>query len=284
MTIFFFLFILTVNPIVAILANQTTTLTLSLGREVVVHGFLKLDIPGWLHFATIRVIAVLPVLYCVRSSGAEGMYQLLLSTQVLVALQLPSFVVPLFRVATSRSIMGVHKISQFLELLALMIFVGMLGLNIFVVVEMIFGNSDWASDLGSMGSVVGEKICRIIDYCTEHRLPFILFSASGGARMQEGIISLMQMGKTSVSLKRHSDAGLLYISYITNPTTGGVSASFASVGDINLSEPKALIGFAGRRVIEQTINEKLPDDFQTAEFLLEHGQLDKVIHRKVMTI
>ena len=122
--------------------------------------------------------------------------------------------------------------------------------------------------MGSMGSVVGEKICRIIDYSTEHRLPFILFSASGGARMQEGIISLMQMGKTSVSLKRHS--------------TGGVSASFASVGDIDLSEPKALIGFAGRRVIEQTINEKLPDDFQTAEFLLEHGQLDKVVHRKEM--
>ena len=113
-------------------------------------------------------------------------------------------------------------------------------------------------------------------------MPFILFSASGGARMQEGIISLMQMGKTSVSLKRHSDAGLLYISYLTHPTTGGVSASFASVGDINLSEPKALIGFAGRRVIEQTINEKLPDDFQTAEFLLEHGQLDKVVHRKEM--
>ncbi|KHN02335.1 Ethylene-insensitive protein 2 [Glycine soja] len=141
--------------LILFLANQTTTLTLSLGREVVVHGFLKLDIPGWLHFATIRVIAVLPVLYCVRSSGAEGMYQLLLSTQVLVALQLPSFVVPLFRVATSRSIMGVHKISQFLELLALMIFVGMLGLNIFVVVEMIFGNSDWASDLGwNVGSGV----------------------------------------------------------------------------------------------------------------------------------
>ena len=117
---------------------------------------------------------------------------------------------------------------------------------------------------------------------TENRLPFILFSASGGARMQEGIISLMQMGKTSVSLKRHSDAGLLYISYLTHPTTGGVSASFASVGDINLSEPKALIGFAGRRVIEQTINEKLPDDFQTAEFLLEHGQLDKVVHRNDM--
>ena len=110
----------------------------------------------------------------------------------------------------------------------------------------------------------------------------LFFSASGGARMQEGIISLMQMGKTSVSLKRHSDAGLLYISYLTHPTTGGVSASFASVGDINLSEPKALIGFAGRRVIEQTINEKLPDDFQTAEFLLEHGQLDKVVHRNDM--
>ncbi|WFO04655.1 acetyl-CoA carboxylase carboxyltransferase subunit beta [Staphylococcus aureus] len=108
--------------------------------------------------------------------------------------------------------------------------------------------------MGSMGSVIGE----------------------------EGIISLMQMGKTSVSLKRHSDAGLLYISYLTHPTTGGVSASFASVGDINLSEPKALIGFAGRRVIEQTINEKLPDDFQTAEFLLEHGQLDKVVHRNDM--
>ncbi|RLY70236.1 acetyl-CoA carboxylase carboxyl transferase subunit beta, partial [Staphylococcus hominis] len=91
-----------------------------------------------------------------------------------------------------------------------------------------------------------------------------------------------QMGKTSVSLKRHSDAGLLYVSYLTHPTTGGVSASFASVGDINLSEPKALIGFAGRRVIEQTINEKLPEDFQTAEFLLEHGQLDKVVHRKDM--
>ncbi|RIP34086.1 acetyl-CoA carboxylase carboxyltransferase subunit beta [Staphylococcus gallinarum] len=136
--------------------------------------------------------------------------------------------------------------------------------------------------MGSMGSVVGEKICRVIEHCTDNRLPFILFSASGGARMQEGIISLMQMGKTSVSLKRHADAGLLYISYLTNPTTGGVSASFASVGDINISEPKALIGFAGRRVIEQTINEKLPDDFQTAEFLLEHGQLDKVVHRKEM--
>lgn len=136
--------------------------------------------------------------------------------------------------------------------------------------------------MGSMGSVVGEKICRIVDYCTEHRLPFVLFTASGGARMQEGIISLMQMAKTSVSLEKHSDAGLLFVSYMTHPTTGGVSASFASIGDINLAEPKALIGFAGRRVIEQTINEKLPEDFQTAEFLLEHGQLDKVVHRSQM--
>ncbi|CAI8614600.1 unnamed protein product [Vicia faba] len=129
------------------LANQTTALTWSLGGEVVVNGFLKLDIPGWLHYATIRVIAVLPALYCVWSSGAEGMYQLLIFTQVLVALQLPSSVIPLFRVAMSRSIMGAHKISQSLELLALTIFIGMLGLNIVFLVEMIFGNSDWAADL-----------------------------------------------------------------------------------------------------------------------------------------
>ncbi|CAJ1893331.1 unnamed protein product [Sphenostylis stenocarpa] len=137
------------------LANQITALTWSLGGEVVVQGFLKLDIPGWLHYATIRVITVLPALYFVWSSGAEGMYQLLLFTQVLVALQLPSQVIPLFRVATSRSIMGVHKISQFLELLALIIFIGMLGLNIAFVVEMMFGNSDWASDLRwNVGSCV----------------------------------------------------------------------------------------------------------------------------------
>ncbi|CAK8543855.1 unnamed protein product [Lathyrus sativus] len=129
------------------LANQTTALTWSLGGEVVANGFLKLDIPGWLHYATIRVIAVLPALYCVWSSGAEGMYQLLIFTQVLVALQLPSSVIPLFRVAMSRSIMGAHKISQSLELLALTIFIGMLGLNIVFLVEMIFGNSDWAADL-----------------------------------------------------------------------------------------------------------------------------------------
>lgn len=136
--------------------------------------------------------------------------------------------------------------------------------------------------MGSMGSVVGEKICRVIDYCTEHQLPFVIFTASGGARMQEGILSLMQMAKTSVAIKRHSDNGLLFVSYLTHPTTGGVSASFASVGDINLAEPESLIGFAGRRIIEQTIGEKLPEDFQTAEFLLEHGQLDKVVHRKDM--
>ncbi|XP_061368747.1 ethylene-insensitive protein 2.2-like [Gastrolobium bilobum] len=129
------------------LSNQTTALTWSLGGEVVMHGFLKLDIPGWLHYATIRVIAVLPALYCVWSSGAEGMYQLLIFTQVVVALQLPSSVIPLFRIASSKSIMGDYKISQFVEFLALIIFIGMLGLNIVFVVEMIFGSSDWVSNL-----------------------------------------------------------------------------------------------------------------------------------------
>lgn len=136
--------------------------------------------------------------------------------------------------------------------------------------------------MGSMGSVVGEKITRAIEKATELKVPMIIFSASGGARMQEGILSLMQMAKTSVALNRHSEKGLLFISVMTYPTTGGVSASFASVGDINIAEPKALIGFAGRRVIEQTVREKLPDDFQTAEFLLDHGQLDAVIHRSEM--
>ncbi|KAK7355569.1 hypothetical protein VNO80_14829 [Phaseolus coccineus] len=128
-------------------ANQTTALTWSFGGEVVVHSFLKLDIPGWLHYATIRVIAVLPALYCVWSSGAEGMYQLLIFTQIVVALQLPSSVIPLFRIASSRSIMGVHKIPQFVEFLALIIFIGMLVLNIVFVVEMIFGSSDWVGNL-----------------------------------------------------------------------------------------------------------------------------------------
>ncbi|SES16903.1 acetyl-CoA carboxylase, carboxyltransferase subunit beta [Salisediminibacterium halotolerans] len=133
--------------------------------------------------------------------------------------------------------------------------------------------------MGSMGSVVGEKISRAIDCAIEEEVPFILFSASGGARMQEGVVSLMQMAKTSTSLNRLHEKGLLFISVMTHPTTGGVSASFASLGDVNLAEPQALIGFAGRRIIEQTIREQLPDDFQSAEFLLEHGQLDQVVHR-----
>lgn len=136
--------------------------------------------------------------------------------------------------------------------------------------------------MGSMGSVVGEKITRAIEKATEYQVPFIIFTASGGARMQEGVLSLMQMAKTSVALKRHSEHGQLFISIMTHPTTGGVSASFASLGDLNIAEPKSLIGFAGRRVIEQTVREKLPDDFQTAEFLLEHGQLDAIFHRKEM--
>ncbi|MEK5037911.1 acetyl-CoA carboxylase, carboxyltransferase subunit beta [Sporosarcina sp. FSL K6-3457] len=136
--------------------------------------------------------------------------------------------------------------------------------------------------MGSMGSVVGEKITRAIEQATSLGIPMLIFSASGGARMQEGVLSLMQMAKTSVALNRHASKGLLFISIMTYPTTGGVSASFASVGDINIAEPKALIGFAGRRVIEQTVREKLPEDFQTAEFLLDHGQLDAVVHRNDM--
>ncbi|WP_147532606.1 acetyl-CoA carboxylase, carboxyltransferase subunit beta [Bacillus marasmi] len=133
--------------------------------------------------------------------------------------------------------------------------------------------------MGSMGSVVGEKITRAIEKADELSIPFIIFTASGGARMQEGALSLMQMAKTSVALKRFSDNGGLIISIMTHPTTGGVSASFASLGDYNLAEPGALIGFAGRRIIEQTIREELPEDFQTAEFLLKCGQLDAVISR-----
>ncbi|AMA73973.1 MULTISPECIES: acetyl-CoA carboxylase, carboxyltransferase subunit beta [Aneurinibacillus] len=134
--------------------------------------------------------------------------------------------------------------------------------------------------MGSMGSVVGEKITRAAEQALEKRYPFILFSASGGARMQEGVLSLMQMAKTSAALARLNEAGVLYISVMTNPTTGGVSASFASLGDYNFAEPGALIGFAGRRIIEQTIRQELPEDFQTAEFLLKKGQLDKVIPRQ----
>lgn len=136
--------------------------------------------------------------------------------------------------------------------------------------------------MGSMGSVVGEKIARAIERAREQSLPFIIFTASGGARMQEGVLSLMQMTKTSVAIKRFSESGGLMISIMTHPTTGGVSASFASLGDYNFAEPGALIGFAGRRIIEQTIREKLPKDFQTAEFLFKHGQLDKVVHRSEM--
>ncbi len=133
--------------------------------------------------------------------------------------------------------------------------------------------------MGSMGSVVGEKITRAIEKAHELMVPFIIFTASGGARMQEGILSLMQMAKTSAALKLFSEDGGLIISVMTHPTTGGVSASFASLGDYNLAEPGALIGFAGRSVIEQTIREELPEDFQTSEFLLKHGQLDAVIPR-----
>lgn len=133
--------------------------------------------------------------------------------------------------------------------------------------------------MGSMGSVVGEKITLAIEKADEQDVPFIIFTASGGARMQEGAISLMQMAKTSVALKKFSNHGGLIISIMTHPTTGGVSASFASLGDYNFAEPEALIGFAGRRVIEQSIREQLPEDFQTAEFLLKHGQLDAIISR-----
>jgi acetyl-CoA carboxylase carboxyl transferase subunit beta len=135
---------------------------------------------------------------------------------------------------------------------------------------------------GSMGSVVGEKITRAIEIAHARKLPLLIFSTSSGARMQESILSLMQMAKTSAALARFQEDGGLYISILTDPTTGGVSASFAMLGDINLAEPGALVGFAGRVVIEQTIRQKLPDDFQTAEFNLQHGQLDKVVARKDM--
>ncbi len=136
--------------------------------------------------------------------------------------------------------------------------------------------------MASMGSVVGEKITRAFEYATDNKLPVIMFTASGGARMQEGIVSLMQMAKTSGAVARHSDAGLLYITVMTDPTTGGVTASFASLGDIIIAEPKVLIGFAGRRVIEGTIKQRLPDDFQSAEFMLEHGFADMIVERKSM--
>ena len=136
--------------------------------------------------------------------------------------------------------------------------------------------------MGSMGAVVGEKITYSIEQAIRLKLPIIIFSVSGGARMQEGIISLMQMAKTTAALTKLDEAGLLYISVLTDPTYGGVTASFASLGDIILAEPGAMIGFAGQRVIEQTIGEKLPEGFQTAEFLLEHGFIDKIVKREDM--
>ena len=136
--------------------------------------------------------------------------------------------------------------------------------------------------MASMGQVVGEKITRAVERATKEQLPVIIFACSGGARMQEGIVSLMQMAKTAAVLKQHSDAGLLYVSVLTDPTTGGVTASFAMLGDVILAEPKTLIGFAGPRVIEQTIGEKLPKGFQRSEFLLEHGFIDRIVERKEM--
>ena len=148
--------------------------------------------------------------------------------------------------------------------------------------QAVIGVCDGRFMMASMGDAVGEKITRAVERATNEKLPVILFTCSGGARMQEGIISLMQMEKTSAALKRHSDAGLLYVTVLTDPTTGGVTASFAMLGDIIIAEPQALIGFAGPRVIEQTIGEKLPEGFQRAEFLLEHGFVDQIVKRENM--
>jgi acetyl-CoA carboxylase carboxyl transferase subunit beta len=134
--------------------------------------------------------------------------------------------------------------------------------------------------MGSMGTVVGEKITRLFEMATDEHIPVVAFTVSGGARMQEGILSLMQMAKTSGAVKRHSDAGNLFIAVLTDPTTGGVTASFASEADITIAEPFALIGFAGPRVIEQTIRKKLPDGFQRSEFLMEKGFIDDIVDRK----
>ncbi len=145
---------------------------------------------------------------------------------------------------------------------------------------LVFALTDSSFIMGSMGSAVGEKLTRAIEAATEKKLPLIILSGSGGgARMHEGIYSLMQMGKVSAALGRFHEAGGLFISVLTNPTMGGVAASFASLGDIMLAEPKALIGFAGPRVVAATVNEKLPEGFQTSEFLLEHGFLDRIVHR-----
>ncbi|MBZ4663358.1 MAG: acetyl-CoA carboxylase, carboxyl transferase, beta subunit [Caloramator sp.] len=148
--------------------------------------------------------------------------------------------------------------------------------------EVALGVMDNRFLMGSMGYAVGEKITRLVYRSIEKRIPLIIFTTSGGARMQEGIVSLMQMAKTSAALAKHNKEGLLYISYLTDPTTGGVSASFAMLGDIILAEPGALIGFAGPRVIEQTIRQRLPEGFQTSEFLLKHGFVDRVVDRRDM--
>ena len=148
--------------------------------------------------------------------------------------------------------------------------------------KVVLGVMDGNFLMGSMGAAVGERISLAIEKAIEEKIPFIMFCVSGGARMQEGIISLMQMARTSNGIAKLKESGNLYISVLTDPTTGGVTASFASLGDIILAEPKALIGFAGPRVIEQTIKQKLPDGFQSSEFLLEHGFIDKIVERKDM--
>ncbi len=142
------------------------------------------------------------------------------------------------------------------------------------------GAMDFAFMGGSLGTGTGERIARLCEFAMEERRPLVICSASGGARMQEGILSLMQMAKTAAAVRRVKDAGLPYISVLTDPTTGGVSASFAMLGDINITEPRTLIGFAGRRVIENTIRQKLPADFQTAEYLLDHGFADSIVERR----
>jgi acetyl-CoA carboxylase carboxyl transferase subunit beta len=149
-------------------------------------------------------------------------------------------------------------------------------------IAVVVGVMDFRFFGGSLGSGTGEKILRAANYAHDHRLPYIVFSASGGARMEEGILSLMQMAKTCAGVARLDERKLPYISVLTDPTYGGVSASFATVGDVNIAEPGARIGFAGKRVIEQTIKQKLPDDFQSSEYLLQHGFIDKIVHRKEM--
>lgn len=156
------------------------------------------------------------------------------------------------------------------------------GIGKIVGIKVAIGALDSTFMMGSMGSAVGEKVARLIEYATKHKLPLVIFSASGGARMQEGIYSLMQMAKTSAALLRHDQENLLFISVLTNPTTGGVAASFASLGDIMIAEKSSLIGFAGARVIKQTIRQDLPEGFQTDEFQLNHGQVDMIVNRSDM--